>query len=58
VPPGTPHGQRFRIPGQGIDRNGRRGDQYIEIHVEIPEHLTAEQETALKTFAEKSGMKY
>src|SRR5207245_83311 len=58
VPPGTPHGQRFRIPGQGIERNGRRGDQYIEIHVEIPEHLTAEQETALKAFAEKSGMKY
>src|SRR5438477_382115 len=58
VPPGTPHGQRFRIPGQGIERNGRRGDQYIEIHVEIPVHLTAEQESALKAFAEKSGMKY
>src|ERR1051325_549283 len=58
VPPGTPHGQRFRIPGQGIERNGRRGDQYIEIHVEIHEQLTAEQETALKAFAEKSGMKY
>src|SRR5438105_3111329 len=58
VPPGTHHGQRFRIPGQGIERNGRRGDQYIEIHVEIPEHLTAEQESALKAFAEKSGMKY
>ncbi|PYP57615.1 MAG: molecular chaperone DnaJ [Gemmatimonadetes bacterium] len=58
VPAGTHHGQRFRIPGQGIERNGRRGDQYIEIHVEIPEHLTAEQETALKAFAEKSGMKY
>src|SRR5436853_1401966 len=26
VPPGTPHGQRFRIPGQGIERDGRRGD--------------------------------
>jgi molecular chaperone DnaJ len=58
VPPGTQHGQKFRIAGQGIERNGRRGDQYVEIRVEIPEHLTAEQETALRSFAEKSGMKY
>src|SRR6266536_2148016 len=36
VPPGTQHGQKFRIPGQGIERNGRRGDQYVEIHVQIP----------------------
>ncbi len=58
VPPGTQHGQKFRIPGQGIERNGRRGDQYVEIHVQIPEKLTPEQETALRAFAEKSGMKY
>jgi molecular chaperone DnaJ len=58
VPPGTQHGQKFRIPGQGIERNGRRGDQYVEIHVQIPEKLTAEQEAALREFAEKSGMKY
>jgi molecular chaperone DnaJ len=58
VPPGTQHGQKFRIPGQGIERNGRRGDQYVEIHVAIPEKLTPEQEAALRTFAEKSGMKY
>jgi molecular chaperone DnaJ len=58
VPPGTPHGQKFRIPGQGIERNGRRGDQYVEIHVQIPERLTSEQEAAMREFAEKSGMKY
>jgi len=58
VPPGTQHGQKFRIPGQGIEKNGRRGDQYVEVHVEIPEHLTAEQAQAIKTFAEKTGLKY
>src|SRR6266851_2277801 len=58
VPPGTPHGQKFRIPGQGIERNGRRGDQYVEINVEIPEKLTPEQEAAVREFAEKSGMKH
>lgn len=58
LPPGTQHGQKFRIPGQGIERNGRRGDQYVEVHVEIPEHLTAEQEAAVKAFAEQAGLKY
>src|SRR5690242_10295528 len=58
VPPGTQHGQRFRIPGQGIERNGRRGDQYVEIHVQIPEKLTPEQQAALKAFADKAGMKH
>ncbi len=58
VPSGTQHGQKFRIPGQGIEKNGRRGDQFVEVHVEIPERLTAEQEAAVKAFAEKTGLKY
>ena len=58
VPPGTQDGQRFRIPGQGIEKNGRRGDQFVEVHVQIPEKLTPEQEAAVKAFAEKTGLKY
>jgi len=58
VPPGTQHGQRFRIAGQGIERNGRRGDQHVEVRVEIPEQLTPDQEEAAKAFAEKAKLKY
>lgn len=58
IPPGTQHGQKFRIPGQGIEKNGRRGDQYVEVHVEIPENLTPEQAAAAQAFAEKAGMKF
>ncbi|HYK82030.1 MAG TPA: DnaJ C-terminal domain-containing protein [Gemmatimonadales bacterium] len=58
VPPGTQHGQKFRIAGQGIEKNGRRGDQYVEVRVEVPQHLTPEQEAAAKAFAERAGMKY
>src|SRR5438477_11469354 len=58
IPSGTQHGQKFRIPGQGIEKNGRRGDQFVEVHVQIPEKLTPEQETALREFAEKSGMRH
>ncbi len=58
IPPGTKPGQKFRIAGQGIEKNGRRGDQYVEVQVDIPEHLTPEQEAAMKAFAERSGMRY
>jgi len=58
IPPGTQHGQKFRIPGQGIEKTGRRGDQYVEVRVEIPENLTAEQEAAAREFADKVGIKH
>lgn len=58
IPAGTQHGQKFRIPGHGIEKNGRRGDMYVEAHVTLPEKLSAEEQEAVKSFAEKSGMKY
>lgn len=58
IPAGTQHGQKFRIAGQGIERNGKRGDQFVEVHVTIPERLSPEQQAAAKTFAEQAGLKY
>jgi molecular chaperone DnaJ len=58
IPPGTQHGQRFRIPRHGIEKNGRRGDMYVESHVALPEKLSPEEQDAVKTFAEKAGLKY
>jgi molecular chaperone DnaJ len=58
VPPGTQSGTRFRIPGQGIEKAGRRGDQYVQVKVEVPETLTPEQERVVREFAEVSGLKY
>ena len=37
IPPGTQSGTRFRISGQGIEKAGRRGDQYVQVKVEVPE---------------------
>src|SRR5437867_2801385 len=58
IPPGTQHGQKFRIPGHGIEKNGRRGDMYVEAHVTLPERLSPEEQEAVKSFAEKAGLKY
>ena len=58
IPAGTQPGTRFRIAGQGITRDGKTGDQYVEIKVEIPESLDDEQETRIREFAASAGMKW
>jgi molecular chaperone DnaJ len=58
IPAGTQPGRRFRIRGQGIEHNGKRGDQLVEVQVAIPERLTPEQEGLLRAFADKAGLKF
>lgn len=53
IPTGTQPGRKFRIPGQGLEKNGQKGDQIVTVNVKLPEKLTAEQEAALKEFAGK-----
>ena len=36
IPPGTQPGRKFRIKGQGIEKNGRRGDQLVGVQVTMP----------------------
>jgi len=58
IPQGTASGKRFRVRGQGIEKDGGRGDLIVQIEVAVPEKLTPEQEEAMKAFAEAGGMKY
>jgi molecular chaperone DnaJ len=58
IPPGTQPGRKFRIKGQGIEKHGTRGDQLVEIAVEIPARLSAEQEAKLKEFADAAGLRH
>jgi molecular chaperone DnaJ len=58
IPPGTSSGRRFRVRGQGIEREGARGDLIVEVEVQVPETLTPEQEAAMRAFADAAGMKY
>lgn len=52
VPPGTQPGQKFRIKGEGVEKNGRKGDQIVAVKVTVPEKLTPEQEALIRKFAE------
>jgi len=58
IPPGTQTGIRFRVRGQGIEKAGRMGDQYVEVKVEIPEKLSDEEQRLLEDFAAVSGLKH
>jgi molecular chaperone DnaJ len=58
IPAGTQAGRKFRIKGLGIEKGGRKGDQLVQVQVQIPEKLTPEQEELLKKYAELAGMAY
>ena len=57
IPAGTTSGKRFRVRGQGIERDGSRGDLIVEVMVTVPENLTPEQEEAMRRFAEAMSYK-
>ena len=52
IPEGTQPGTVFRLRGKGVQNlNGRgRGDQYVEVTVEVPKGLSKAQKDALKNF--------
>ena len=57
IPAGTQPGKTFRLKGKGIAPlgGGSRGDQHVQIQVEIPTHLSKEQRELLERFAALSG---
>jgi molecular chaperone DnaJ len=58
IPPGTASGKRFRVPGQGIEKDGRHGDMIVDVSINVPSGLTQEQEKMMREFANAGGMKY
>jgi len=58
IPAGTSAGRRFKVAGQGIEKDGKRGDLLVEVTITVPESLTEAQEKAMRDFAEASGLKF
>lgn len=59
IPKGTQAGDIFRLDQEGIPslRNGRRGDQVIQVLVKTPTDLNKKQEKLLKDFAKLENNK-
>ena len=58
IPPGSQTGDQFRLRGKGFSvlRSAARGDMYIQVAVETPQHLTRRQRELLEEFeAEAQG---
>ena len=43
LPPNTTSGQKFRISGQGIKKNGKVGDLIITVSIEISHNLSDDE---------------
>ena len=54
VPTGTQDGTSFRLSGMGISKNGRKGDQYVRVRVNIPTKPTKEEKELLKKYKRKA----
>ncbi|MCG3136338.1 MAG: Chaperone protein DnaJ [Phycisphaerae bacterium] len=57
IPRGTQFGQMFRLRGLGLPdlRSGQKGDELVQVLIEIPKKLDARQEKLLREFAESEG---
>ncbi len=53
VPSGSQHGQMFRLPGKGLPslRSQRRGEEIVQVWIEVPRKLSKEQQQLLRDFA-------
>ncbi|MGH7103709.1 MAG: molecular chaperone DnaJ, partial [Acetobacteraceae bacterium] len=56
IPPGAQSGDQFRLKGKGFSvlRSATRGDMYVQVAVETPQHLTRRQRELLEEFEEES----
>lgn len=54
IPPGTQHGTLFRLQGMGIKelRGNRKGDEYVNVEIEIPKKITQQQREILEKYRE------
>jgi molecular chaperone DnaJ len=58
IPAGTSAGKRFKVSGQGIEKDGTKGDLLVEVTITVPDTLTEAQEKAMRDFADVSGLKF
>jgi len=53
IPAGVQAGRKFRLPGHGLPGpDGKRGDLYAVLAVEVPEHISAEERALWENLAE------
>ena len=60
VPAGTRSGRIFRVPGQGVQASGKKGDLLVTFEVDVPAKLSGDERRAVEALArasEEAGQK-
>lgn len=57
VPAGTTQGRQLRVRGQGLPRRGstERGDLYVVVSIQVPEHISAEERDLWQKLSQTSS---
>lgn len=56
IPPGTNHGQKFRVRNRGLPGPGnRRGDLYVAAVIQVPQHVDEDEKKLWQQLAERSA---
>lgn len=57
VPAGTQPNQILRMRGEGVKdyRNGKPGDQYVHLNIQMPKYLNKEQKNLIEQFKKTKG---
>ena len=54
IPPGTPSGKSFRLPGRGLAAvDGGKGDLHVKVVLEVPTNLSPDQRSAVSALGER-----
>lgn len=54
IPPGTQSGQRLRVRGRGLGKEGARGDLFVVTRIQVPTKVTDAERTAWEQLAKSS----
>ena len=57
IPPGTQTGQRLRVRGRGLGKEGARGDLFVVARVEVPDKISDHERKLWEQIAAESGFK-
>jgi molecular chaperone DnaJ len=58
IPPGTQSNTKFRLKGKGVEADGIKGDQYVEVLVEVPRSMNEKQKKLMEKFAKEGGLRH
>lgn len=55
IPAGIGSGKKLRIRGKGLGTAAKRGDQFVQIMIQVPESLSADEKRLMEELAEASS---